>query len=60
MPNIENLSQLLETNENARQYYKTLPLDTQLALNRTAGEVSTVEELQKCAENLFHTGGMVM
>ncbi|HEX3037821.1 MAG TPA: hypothetical protein VHO94_02365 [Oscillospiraceae bacterium] len=60
MPSIENLSQLLETNENARQYFKTLPLDTQLALNRTAGEVSTVEELQKCAENLFHTGGMVM
>jgi hypothetical protein len=60
MPNSQNLSHLLETDENARQYFKTLPLDTQLALNRTAGEVSTVEELQNCADNLFHTGGMVM
>lgn len=60
MPGIQNLTDLLETSETARQYYQSLPVDTQLALSRNAGDISTVEELQRSAENIFHTGGMVM
>jgi len=60
MPDMQNLTSLLESDEAARDYFKTLPIDTQLALNRNAGDVSTVEELQQYANNLFHTGGMIM
>lgn len=60
MAGIQNLNALLETSESARQYFQTLPLDTQLALSRNAGDISTVEELQQRADHIFRTGGMVM
>lgn len=60
MASIQNLTSLLETSDSAREYFNTLPLDTQLAINRNSSDITTVEELQQCANTIFHTGGTVM
>ncbi len=50
---------LLESDGRAREYFKSLPLDTQLAIYRNPGLVHSEEDLRQFADTLFHAGGMV-
>ncbi len=50
---------LLESDSDAREYFKSLPLDTQLAIYRNPSLVHTTDDLRKFADTLFHAGGII-
>jgi hypothetical protein len=55
-----NLKALLRNNKSAKDYFKSLPTGTQSILKQTAGDIETEEELYKYADDIFHSGGLMM
>ena len=56
----QNLTDLLRRDKSAQEYFKSLPIDTQLTLSHNFSDVYTAEELRKQVELIFHSGGMTM
>lgn len=56
----QNLKLLLKSNKSAKEYYKSLPSNTKSILMHTAGDIETEQELYKCADDIFHSEGLMM
>lgn len=55
--NTKNLTQLLESNTEARSYFDTLPEFVRETLMQSKGDISDLSELKNCAQNLCREGG---
>ncbi len=50
--NVKNLTELLESNNEARNYFDTLPEFVRETLMQTKGDITQFDELKSCAQNL--------
>lgn len=55
--NTKNLAQLLENDHEARSYFDTLPEFVRETLMQSKGDISDLDELKNCAQNLCREGG---
>lgn len=53
---IKSLSQLLENNVDAKNYFDTLPEFVRETLMQTKGDISDISELKNCAQNICKNG----
>lgn len=53
---IKSLSQLLENNVDAKNYFDTLPEFVRETLMQTKGDISDMSELKNCAQNICKNG----
>ena len=52
-----SLSNFLNTNENAKNYFLSLPWDTRLELIRSSKYISSQQQLEEAVNQIFHRGG---
>lgn len=48
----KSLSQFLESNDEAKNYFDTLPEFVRETLMQAKGDITNVEELKSCAQNI--------
>lgn len=53
----KNLAQLLESNHEARSYFDTLPEFVRETIMQSKGDISDLNELKSCAQNICRCGG---